>query len=179
MILLLGVAVGMLLLWLKNLAAGEGLISSTGVAVTAAGMVSLTMMVPAIILGSYQPPEVTETSAELRVLNDNRQVEGSASGVFFAFAANVGTKLQYSFYEETPEGAFRLRSIPADKTEVHETSRESGAKLITIESHEPAIDLSGGVCSYVPCLGSGFTEKTYILEVPAGSIQYGVTLDGE
>lgn len=122
---------------------------------------------------------VEENRYELRLLNDGSAISGEFGGNLFVMAGTIDEELQYTFYQETEPGVFELKSIPADSTKVIETSRESGAELRGREYWEPMGDLTCGACLLWPKVGAGWTSYEYVLEVPQGSIGYGIKLDGE
>ena len=144
------------------------------------GVAILVLLIAATLVGHKADPELAgESTVELRLLNDNSTISGQFGGNIFAVAGHIEGELQYSFYQETEPGVFELRSISATETKVVETNRESGATLLTQRFWEGPMELTCGSCILWPKYGDWQETYEYRLEVPEGSIGYGINLDGE
>lgn len=143
------------------------------------GVGLLGMLLISALAGYNVNDEVQEGEYELRLLNDGSAISGEFGDNLFVMAGTIDEELQYTFYQETKPGVFELKSIPADSTKVIETTRESGAKLRSKEYWEPMADLTCDACMLWPKVGTGTTTYEHVLEVPEGSIGYGIKLDGE
>lgn len=150
------------------------------VMVLVTGVAILMVLIAATLVGHNAESElVSESTVELRLLNDNSAISGEFGGNLFVIAGQIESELQYSFYQETEPGVFELRSIPAAETKVVETGRESGATLTTQKFWEGPMELTCGTCILWPKYGDWMETYEYRLEVPRGSIGYGINLDGE
>lgn len=122
----------------------------------------LGIIIPVQLHGTFY---IESTETNLLTLKDNSNIEGK----WFLFGGYIHEKEYFYFYEERPNGGYKLDKLIADKCTVYEEDRDNGI-LLTI-SRFPNHDNKWAFDSYV--------ARTYEFHIPVGSISREFNLDAE